>query len=308
MSKQPLVSIVLPTYNGERYLAQSIESCLSQTYLNWELIIVDDASTDNTPNIILRYVNSDTRIFYKKHNTNRKLPAALNTGFKTARGTYLTWTSDDNCYCREAIATMVEYLECNPNTDMVYADYNIIDDRSNMLEYVRVGMPEDLWKANCVGACFLYKRIIYDKLGGYAEELFLAEDYDYWLRASIAFKLEPLHQLLYLYRVHGSSLTSKERKGSILLATEKTLRHHLLHNSIPPVLIAKGYFGLANIAKETNERLKGCKYMLLALKNAPGSSINNLVTQERRLLSELLVGKKITHGIFRLYKQFKNDQ
>ncbi|WP_418791073.1 glycosyltransferase [Phosphitispora sp. TUW77] len=305
MSKKPLVSIILPVYNGERFLADSIESCLSQTYLNWELIIVDDASTDNTPNIIQRYVNMDTRIYYKQHYTNSKLPAALNTGFKAAKGTYLTWTSDDNCYCRKAIATMVEYLECNPDTDMVYTDYQIIDDQSNLLKYVKVGMPEGLWKVNCVGPCFLYKRIIYDKLGDYAEELFLAEDYDYWLRASIIFKMEPLHQNLYLYRMHSNSLTSKEKKDSILLATEKTLKPHLLQNSVPPFLRANGYIGLANIAKDTHNKLKGCKYMLLALKNAPSYSINILTTRERRLVSELLLGKKITQGIYRLYKQFK---
>ncbi len=308
MSKQPLVSIVLPTYNGERYLAQSIESCISQTYLNWELIIVDDASTDSTPNIIQKYVDSDNRIFCIKHNTNRKLSAALNTGFIVARGTYLTWTSDDNCYHQEAIARMVEYLECNPDTDLVYADYDIIDKQSNILEHVRVRRPDELWKANCIGACFLYRRIIYDKLGGYKDEVFLAEDYDYWLRASITFKLEPLHQSLYLYRVHDSSLTSKEKEASILLATEKTLKYHLLHNSIPPILKAKGYWGLANIAKDTYERFKGFKYILLAFKNAPGYSVNHLVTKERRLVTELLLGKKITQGILKVYKQLKNHQ
>ena len=111
MNKKPLVSIVLPTYNGYRFLEKSICSILNQSHSNWELIIVDDASTDESPEIIDKYVLADKRIRSIRHETNRKIPAALNTGFTQAEGVYLTWTSDDNCYKPDALVNMVDYLE-----------------------------------------------------------------------------------------------------------------------------------------------------------------------------------------------------
>src|SRR3989338_10314783 len=104
----PKVSIVLPTYNGARYLRQSIDSCLSQTYKNIELIIVDDCSTDETPDIVHSY--NDPRIRYVRNKTNQRLPRSLNIGFALTTAEYLTWTSDDNEFLPQAIETMLKVL------------------------------------------------------------------------------------------------------------------------------------------------------------------------------------------------------
>src|SRR5262245_61923913 len=95
---EPSVSIVLPTYNGSRFLAESIQSCLDQTYPDFELIIVDDCSTDVTPAIIAEFSARDSRVHTVRHEKNKKLPGALNTGMALSRGRFLTWTSDDNLY------------------------------------------------------------------------------------------------------------------------------------------------------------------------------------------------------------------
>src|SRR6516162_6752271 len=102
----PLISIVLPTFNGARYLREAIESCLHQSYPNWELILVDDASTDETPSIIADYLARDRRVTSLRNPVNRKLPGSLNAGFAQARGELLTWTSDDNCYRPHALNEM----------------------------------------------------------------------------------------------------------------------------------------------------------------------------------------------------------
>jgi glycosyltransferase involved in cell wall biosynthesis len=119
MILHPLVSIVLPTYNGSRYIQQSIDSCLNQTYSNIELIIVDDGSTDCTEQIINSY--TDNRIRYIQHQKNAGLPTALNTGVAHATGDYLTWTSDDNFYAPQAIETQLTFLLKN-KYDFVYCD------------------------------------------------------------------------------------------------------------------------------------------------------------------------------------------
>ena len=110
----------------------AIQSCLDQTYPNWELIIVDDASTDDTPVRIAQYVAGDSHLRSVRHETNRRLPAALNTGFSQAKGDYLTWTSDDNCYRPNALTEMVAFLESEPEVDIVYTDYTEIDEKEWM--------------------------------------------------------------------------------------------------------------------------------------------------------------------------------
>jgi glycosyltransferase involved in cell wall biosynthesis len=222
----PLVSIVLPTYNGSRYLSISISSCVDQTYKNWELIIVDDASSDNTPDLIAGYLKADPRIRTVLHHTNRKLPAALNTGFSQARGEYLTWTSDDNFYDRTAISVMVDRLERCPEVDLVYADYYAIDEHGHVVAEATVHSPIELLHWNCIGPCFLYRRRVGEGVGRYAEDLYLAEDYDFWLRVSARFQIQPLHKKLYYYRGHGASLTSMHQEA-IRIAHEKAQGRNL---------------------------------------------------------------------------------
>ena len=88
MSMDDLISIVLPIYNGEKYMKQSIDSVINQTYANWELLIVDDGSTDNTAAIAREYAEKDNRIKYYKNPQNMRLPKTLNRGFSLATGDY----------------------------------------------------------------------------------------------------------------------------------------------------------------------------------------------------------------------------
>ncbi len=213
---EALVSIVLPTYNGSRYLRQSIESILAQTYSHWELIIVDDCSTDATPSIIQEYVAKDNRIRSIRHTVNRKLPAALNTGFADSQGEYLTWTSDDNLYRAHAITELIGYLQQHPKTDFVYSDFSIIDEQGQEVKYYTVMEPGSLLLRSCFGPSFMFRRAVYHRIGNYNETLFLVEDYDYWMRIACYFKIDAYHQNLYEYRTHSQSLTMTRTKQVML--------------------------------------------------------------------------------------------
>lgn len=224
MKVGPLVSIVLPSYNGEKYIRQSIESILAQSYENWELIIVDDCSTDDTPKIGREYCRKDSRIKYMRNKTNLKLPASLNAGFDAATGAYLTWTSDDNAFKPCAIEIMLSELEKNDNLGLVYCDYDFIDqDGRYISSSTSIKSPLFISCYNVVGACFMYPAHIRDEIGPYATDLFLVEDYDYWLRIARNNKIKHLPENLYLYRTHPGSLTStrqhdiRERACVILL-------------------------------------------------------------------------------------------
>lgn len=201
------VTIVLPTYNGAKYLRQSIDSCLNQTYKNIELIIVDDGSIDETRQIIRSY--EDDRIKYIKHDKNEHLPQALNTGFKMATGEYLTWTSDDNYYAEDAIESMVVVLQTNRMIDFAYANYYIINDVSKVVQSITVGPNDNLREYNCIGPCFLYRRKVYEAIGGYNPDALLAEDYEYWIRIFKRFRMGKLNEFIYWHRLHPKSLTGQ---------------------------------------------------------------------------------------------------
>jgi glycosyltransferase involved in cell wall biosynthesis len=222
----PTISIVLPTHNGSRYLDQAVDSVVRQTCADWELIIVDDASADDTPRMVADWASRDARIRAVCLKQNRKLPGALNEGFRVARGRYFTWTSDDNRYHERALERMLEALEADPGVAIVYARQARIDEQGAPAGERAFLPPEELACASCVGACFLYRREVHEKLGGYDEGLFCAEDYDFWLRASNHFRFAAIDETLYSYRIHRGSLTATRRQ-TVAVAVLRALRRWL---------------------------------------------------------------------------------
>jgi len=259
--KPKLVSIVLPVYNGARFLHQSIDSCLQQTYRNIELVVVDDGSEDNSVEIAKSY--NDHRIRLIRHDSNRKLPAALNTGFKHSSGFYLTWTSHDNYYAPTAIAEMVDFLEENPHVQFVFTDDFYVDEADQLLGVVKRGPIERLTVNSCLGGGFLYTRTVYEKVGPYNERTFLAEDYDYWLRVSAHFTLGHLGRPLYYYRQHPDSLTSRYGGGETIEAAVAVQRRvsgkNLWRNR---VLLSQGHLSAAAAFYGTERRTSAARNTL----------------------------------------------
>lgn len=166
------VSIVLPTYNGENYIKDSIQSVLEQSYKNWELIIVNDCSTDSTKEIVENFIKQDERIKLINNSQNKKLPASLNIGFENATGEYYSWTSDDNLYKKSAIEFMVNYLEKHQDVDLVSCNYDNIDENAKFIcefEQNKKRTTLDLALYNNIGACFMYRKKITNILGGGGE-------------------------------------------------------------------------------------------------------------------------------------------
>lgn len=225
-SNTPLVSIVLPTYKRAQVLPFAIRSVLAQTYSNWELIVVDDNSPDDTAQVVAAF--ADPRIRYVRNDPNLKLPRALNRGFSQARGTYLTWTSDDNLFGEQAIERMVARLQ-QGGCDLVYADYYLFaetDESGCPREPQHDRLPDTvrLENGNHMGACFLYTRKLYETIGDYDPELFLVEDYDYFIRASQRFQFAHIAEPLYYFRRDEDTLYLSrfaEVKGSDVLVRYK---------------------------------------------------------------------------------------
>lgn len=219
MPHTPRVSIVLPTYNGERFLKQSVQSIINQEFTDWELIIVNDCSTDNTPKIIKEFASQDSRIKIINNKTNKKLPASLNIGFASACGKYFTWTSDDNIAQPNWIGTLVNVLESDKTVSMVVADMDYIDENDNSIttaseRYPNRNVKQLAYICN-VGAAFMYRKTVADMIGLYDESTFCAEDYDYWCRIALNGKIKYIPNNIYRYRRHGGSLTETKKEQQI---------------------------------------------------------------------------------------------
>jgi glycosyltransferase involved in cell wall biosynthesis len=203
-----LVSIVLPTFKRAHLLPQAIRSVLAQTYTQWELIVVDDHSPDDTPAVMAQF--TDPRIRYVRNDPNLRLPRTLNRGFSLARGEFLTWTSDDNLFAETAIEKMVARLRAG-GCDLVYADYWLFAEQGadgRPLDPVHDRLPAtvQLEKGNHMGACFLYTRALYEAVGDYDPELFLVEDYDFFIRAAARFRFAHIAEPLYYFRRDDDTL------------------------------------------------------------------------------------------------------
>ncbi len=211
--EKPIVSIVLPSYNGARYIEESIDSVLRQTFPDWELILVNDGSTDRTRDIMEAYAAKDGRIRVIHNDPNQRLPRSLNIGFRQARGKYLTWTSDDNRYLPRAIEVMVQALDADPAAPMVSAEMECIDESGAVTGGYPVYEDHLIWAEDLVGACFMYRREALVKVGEYDPAKVYVEDYDYWLRLRVAMgEIKRVPDLLYQYRRHGESLTATKVK------------------------------------------------------------------------------------------------
>jgi len=229
-----LVSIVLPVYNGAEYLHESIDSVLRQTYTHFELIVVDDGSTDRTPTILDEYTRRDVpvRIVHQPH---QGLPRALSHGFRLARGEFLTWTSDDNRLRSNCLEKLVDCLRRHPDWDMVHANMDIIGDDGQPLRNSswyggyqtppgseHIALPADpavlnIVANNTIGAAFLYRSRVDFLLGDYSPFRLGTEDYDYWMRVNALFTLRHVDfpEPIYEYRFHSTSLTTRDEELGI---------------------------------------------------------------------------------------------
>ncbi len=234
---KPLVSVILPTYNGAKWLAGAITSVINQTLQNWELIIVNDCSKDDTPKIADEFARQDARIRVIHNQVNKKLPATLNVGFAEARGEFLTWTSDDNLYKPQALEVMSNYLQAHPETDCTVMNMDFINDDGELVN--ECGMRIDsnvkadehkLWGyPRCVevlpvscnfGAAFMYRKTLADTVGPYDESLFCVEDYEFWFRVALAGKVDFCPENVYFYRINSQSLTATKQD----LIAERTMQ------------------------------------------------------------------------------------
>ncbi len=229
--KKDMISVILPVFNGGDILADSIESVLRQTYSNFELIIINDGSKDNTLEIARSYEKKDSRIRVLTQE-NKKIPRTLSRGFREAVGEFLTWTSADNVMDDNFLEKMVGDLKSKPDAAMIWGNMRLIDAKGKKLknhgwfEYPmgssNVMFPHNAFELNTyanntIGAAFMYRKVAAEILGCYSSYKHTLEDYDYWMRMNSLFQLRhtDFSEPVYSYRWHDGSLTAKDKELGI---------------------------------------------------------------------------------------------
>lgn len=211
-----LVSIITPSYNSSRFISQTIESVLSQTYKNWEMIIIDDVSTDDSNVIIENYIKNDVRIKLIKSEINSGPAVSRNTGIKEAKGKYLTFIDSDDLWDKEFIQKSIDFILLN-HYSFIFSSYRIVDENLVKLhdDYI---VPKklnysDLLKSNRISCLTAFIDI--SKVGKYYMDNVGHEDYTLWLKLlrniDFAYGIE---EPLANYRLHSSSRSANKLKAA----------------------------------------------------------------------------------------------
>lgn len=130
----PLLSVIMPAYNTEQFIEFSIKSMINQTYTNWELIIIDDGSSDNTANIVQHWLKRDKRIRFIQQENSGKPSIARNKGINTAKGKYISFLDADDTYNKDRLLLAVEALETNRDIALCFCDYSMTDDLGTCID------------------------------------------------------------------------------------------------------------------------------------------------------------------------------
>lgn len=212
MSHTPRVSVIMPAYNVEKYVGEAIESILNQTFPDFEFIIINDGSTDNTAKIVKEYAKKDKRIKFIDNKENRGFIARLNDCLELARGEFVAKMDSDDISLPERLAKQVEYLDNNPDIGMVgvglrkFGAINRIDVRP-----AHVGVADFMY--TCATTVFMARREIIDKYNlRFDSKYFAAEDHEFYSRFARVSKIANLQDVLYLYRWHSNNVSVQKRE------------------------------------------------------------------------------------------------
>jgi len=209
MEKNPKVSVVIPTYNSAQFIVETLESVFAQTYKDYEVIVVDDGSTDNTKEVLKPYM-SKIRYIYKE---NGGAASARNVGIKNAQGEYIAFLDSDDLWLPEKLEKQVRYFEKHPQIDMVFADCIRFGEevsntpRNYTKRLISNDMFVNIWWYNIVPtSTVMVRKSCFEKVGLFDEsrELETTEDKEMWLRIAREYKVGYLKEIVTKYRVRTS--------------------------------------------------------------------------------------------------------
>ena len=279
MSDQ-LVSVIIPTYNRARFLTQALDSVLQQTYQNFEIIVVDDGSTDNTSDVVSKYLSETVKYVFKK---NSGPSAARNTGIRMARGGYIAFLDSDGLWDPCKLEVQIAAFSDDPAVGIIFSNARYIDEdglvcRESMAEkgYVFGGdfiREVAEYRFPHASDTVLLRRSVLHSNEYFDESLRLAEDIDLWIRIALKTKVGYLDQPLASVRIHTVSLMRQTSPGFLRIRAIQVLGRY--RNEVEGrfgsfnTCVAEAYDYAANEALLRGERGRALMYYLKALTSTP---------------------------------------
>ncbi len=204
----PTFSIIMPLYNHAAYVEQAVRSVLAQTFGDWELVVVNDGSTDGGDKIVRTLAQGEPRIRLY-HQANAGCSAARNAAVAASTGRWLTYLDSDDAWTPNALADFTAYIAAHPAAQFIYGSRHRLNDDGTITELApeyqdRPTAAADLFQRMYIShLCVCYRRELLERVGGYDRRLTNAEDYDLYLRMSKLVPLEPLGKVTGLRRRHA---------------------------------------------------------------------------------------------------------
>lgn len=268
-NKTPEISVILPVYNAAPYVVKAVQSMLRQSFTNFELLLINDGSTDDTDAIIKAHCLADARVRYISRE-NKGLIATLNEGIRLSLGRYIARMDADDISEPERLALQYQYLTSHPDVAAVGCAYQLMDEQENIINIRKP--PRYNWLIKPLflfGSPFAHPSMMLNKglIGQhlhYNDAYQYAEDYELWLRLSLRFKLANLAKPLLKYRVLNTSVSRKyatEQRAS----AARALAEHLCQQQDPEtqlhaqVLMSHAEQSVSTLIKSFCYILKRCR-------------------------------------------------
>lgn len=301
----PKISVVIPTYNREKLVVRAIKSVLSQTFKDFELILVDDGSTDNTRDVVNDFINADSRVKYLFVENSGGPARPRNLGVKESVGKYISFLDSDDEMLPSKLEKQLNFFEEKNNDNLAYVGCNVICVENEQKKTIDIGhsgdVLNDLLLDNFIwsGSNLLIKtKIIKEHQLYFDENLSYLDDWDMWLQISkLGYQFEYIEEPLLYYYEHTNSLTNLYSVSKIMIEQEYILTKYInLYRKYS--ILNDGYRHIGIRYCEANEARRGRKYFLKSI------FVNPFDVKAVGLLFSSFFGKNFFNNILSLI--FKN--
>lgn len=302
----PLISVVIPTYNRADLLPRALRSVLDQTFRDFELIIVDDGSTDNTKEIVDGFRSSFENIIYVSQPNSGQCAYPKNHGIELSKGRFVAFLDSDDEWMPKKLEMQLRVLQKEPDLGFVGCNITVFDNatgetlRTHELDrYVRNDFVEEMLRLNVLTpSAVMVRREVLKDVGVFDTELNVADDLDMWLRISDKYRFGFVPEYLLRYCIHGGSMLGNLRVKEEALETERIFLKHRTRLLRYPSVYRSTLRRLGSKFCATGEPKKGRAYYAEALRSEPGN-----IKIRFLYLSSYLFGKKMYAAVYTLKRR-----
>ena len=274
----PNVSVIIPTYNRAELLPRAIQSVLNQTFKDFELIVVDDCSTDNTPGVVNKFLKKDDRIKYVRLTENSGTPAhPKNIGILNSKGGYIAFLDSDDEWLSRKLEKQINLFKKYKNyrVGLVACNALIFEQRSNSEYLYKIPKYKDVFQKFLVKnfipstSSVMVKKDVFGNIGLFDENLKLGEDWDMWIRIAQKYDFDFVPEPLFKYYIHGGNITqtssADKRIEDLQYILQKYMKYYRMYSKAYSIQMRN--LGVCYILG--GQILKGKRYFLKSIKLNP---------------------------------------